>query len=97
MLTSPEVIKVYGPPLFVPRYTRYPETVDVLATQLKATLCCGAVPVPETEIEVGEVVELLTKAMLPGSDPAVFGAKVTENEAVCPAGIVNGNVMPLSE
>jgi hypothetical protein len=69
----------------------------VLATQVNATLCCGAVPVPEREIEVGEVVELLTKAMLPGSDPAVFGAKVTENDAVCPAGIVKGNVMPVKE
>lgn len=69
----------------------------MLATQLNETLCCGAVPVPEREIDVGEVVELLTKAMLPGKDPAALGVKVTENEAVCPAEMVKGSVMPLSE
>jgi hypothetical protein len=69
----------------------------VLATHVRETVCCGAVPVPEREIEVGEVVELLTKAMLPGRDPAAFGANVTEREAVWPAGIVSGNVTPLNE
>jgi hypothetical protein len=75
----------------------YPDTVDVLATHVRATLCCGAVPVPDREMDVGDELELLTKTMLPGSDPAAFGANVTENEAVCPAEIVSGNVTPVNE
>ena len=50
----------YGPPDWVPRYTLYPTTVDVLAVQDRLTVGCGAwVPVPVSVSAVDALLALL--------------------------------------
>ncbi len=60
--------------------------MEVLAVQDKAT-DGGAVatPVPESEIESGELVALLATETLPVALPAADGVKVAAKVAVCPA------------
>ena len=77
-VTSDEFIFVYAPPLTVPRYTLYPETVDVVAVQLSAAECCtGTSPVPDRVTVTGEPVALLTMDTLPLLVPAVLGLYCT--------------------
>src|SRR5581483_7540364 len=74
----------------------YPATTDVLAVQVRSTLCCGgAVPVPETDSTVGEVVALLTNVIAPDALPELCGVNVTVKDAFCPALMVTGNEIPL--
>lgn len=57
----------------------------MLGTQLKETeYAAGATPVPESAITVGEFDALLVTVMPPLSLPAVAGANVALNVAVCP-------------
>ena len=44
-------------------------------TLVGVTEICGCTPVPLNEIVVGEMVAVLTTAMLPAAAPAVAGAK----------------------
>jgi hypothetical protein len=46
---------------------------------------------------VGEFVALLRKERLPDAFPRAWGANVTVNGTFCPAGIVTGKEIPLSE
>jgi hypothetical protein len=78
-VTSDEFIFVYGPPLTVPRYTLYPDTVDVLPVQVRvAERCTGATPVPDKAMAAGDVVALLVMEMLPFALPATVGLNVTD-------------------
>lgn len=75
----------------------YPDTVEVLAFQESATLCCGAgVPEPLTDSATGESVALLAKEMLADAVPDACGVNVTLKEAVLPGASVNGKVRPLT-
>jgi hypothetical protein len=57
----------------------------------------AATPVPDRVSVAGELEALLMKERLPVELAAVSGAKVTVNGTLCPAGIVTGNAIPLSE
>jgi hypothetical protein len=59
--------------------------------------CFDARPVPDNVSMSGELEALLTKETLPVELPTVCGANVTVKGALCPAGIVTGKVIPLSE
>ena len=66
--------------------------------QLRATLCCvDCAPAPVHCSLPGEFEALLRKETEPVAVPVVCGANVTVNEALCPAGMDTGNVMPLTE
>jgi hypothetical protein len=88
----------YGPPDWDARYTLYPTTLlDVLAFQARVTLCCGAgVPVPVKASIVEELEASLANVMFAEAVLYASGAKVTGNEAVCPAAIVSGNTTPVT-
>ena len=74
----------------------YPTTVDVLAAQLSVTECATAcVPVPESEIVIGEFVALLVTVTLPATVVADVGVNATPNVADCPAPIVCPAVTPV--
>jgi hypothetical protein len=76
----------------------YPDTVEVLAFQESATLCCGAgVPEPLTDSPTGEFVALLAKEMLADAVPEACGVNLTLKVAVLPAAKVKGKVSPLTE
>ena len=55
----------------------------------------GVTPVPDRAMLKEEFVALLTIATLPVELAAVWGAKLTEKLALCPAGMVAGVVKPL--
>src|SRR5262252_4601040 len=75
----------------------YPLTVDVLAFQESATLCCGAcVPEPPRDSTTGEFVALLAKETFAEAVPDTCGVKVTLKEAVLPAASVRGKDRPLT-
>ena len=87
---------VYGPPETVPRYTKYPATVEVLAVQLRVTECwIGCVPVPDNETVAGEFVALLTNETVPEALPLVCGVNVIVTFWLAPAAIVIGRVVPV--
>jgi hypothetical protein len=89
------VISVYGPPEVVERYTLYPTTVDVLALHDNDTECATAcVPVPESEILIGEFVALLVTFTVPDTVAADPGVNVIPSVAVCPAPIICPAVTP---
>ena len=94
-----EVSLAYGPPDRDARYTLYPTTLlDVLAFQARVTLCCGAgVPVPVKASIVEELEASLANVMFAEAVLYACGAKVTVNEAVCPAAILSGNATPVIE
>ena len=85
--TELPVIRVYGPPEVVERYTLYPTTVDVLAVQLRLTECATGVvvPVPESAMLIGELVALLVTETAPEKVAADAGVNVTASVAVWPA------------
>jgi hypothetical protein len=78
----------------------YPATEEVLALQLRFTLCCWlvvtAVPLPERVSESGEFEALLTNEAVAETAPLLCGSKVIVNEALFPAAIVTGSVGPLN-
>lgn len=83
------MINVYGPPETVDRYTLYPTTVEVLAVHESETECATAcIPVPESEMLIGEFVALLVTVTVPDTVAADPGVKVTPRVAVCPAPII---------
>lgn len=94
-----ELIWLYGPPAWLPRYTLYPTTfADVLGFQLSVTLCCeGGVPVPLTPRIPGVFEASLTMLRLPEAAPDADGVNVAVNDAEVPAAMVRGRVMPLTE
>ena len=60
-------------------------------------MCCtGCTPEPVNAILAGEFVALLETLTLPVALPALLGAKVTFNVAVCPAEIINPEDTPLT-
>jgi hypothetical protein len=68
---------------------------EVLAFQDKFTVCVGAgVPVPVRDSVVVAGWPLLVKLSEALADPATWGLKVTENEVLCPTGIVIGSERP---
>ena len=60
------------------------------------TVTVAATPVPLRLTVVGELGALLVMETLPGSEPAVVGAKVTVNVALWPAAMVAGVESPLT-
>jgi hypothetical protein len=59
----------------------YPATTDVLAVQLRPTVCALAVvPVPVSDTLAGEFPASLTNVALPLAVPVVCGVKVTDTE-----------------
>ena len=75
----------------------YPLTVDMLAFQESATLCCGAgVPEPPRDSTTGEFVALLAKATFADAVPDACGVNVTLNVALLPGATVKGKVSPLT-
>ena len=76
----------------------YPETVEVLAFQVSATVCCTDVtPVPDNVTVAGEPVALLTIEMLPLALPAVVGLNVAESARFCDGESVTGVLPPVTE
>ena len=77
----------------------YPTTLaDVLAFQLRETLCCGGgVPEPFAVCTMGELGALLLNVVFADAFPEAVGAKTTEYGTLDPDGIVTGNVIPLKE
>ena len=72
IVSSAELIFVYGPPDWLPRYTLYPTIWDVLAFQERLTLCCvAAVPVPVSDSLVGELKASLATEKLAVAVPLV--------------------------
>src|ERR1700675_519835 len=59
------------------------------------TEICGCVPVPLSEIVVGELAALLTTATLPERLPVEVGAKLTLKDVDWPAARFSGSVIPL--
>lgn len=57
----------------------------------------ACIPLPVSCSLVGEFAALLRKETVPDAFPAAWGANVTVKGTFCPAGIVTGNVIPLSE
>jgi len=70
-----------GPLGFVPRYTKYPVTLEVLLrSHVSATvwlLALVATPVPESAIFRGELAALLVIVSVPVRLPAALGSKFT--------------------
>lgn len=79
----------------VERYTLYPTTVEVLAVHDRDTECATAcVPVPESEMLIGEFVALLVTVTVPDTVAADAGANATLSVAVCPAPIICPAITP---
>ena len=96
-MSSAELIFVYGPPDWPPRYTLYPKTWDVLAFQERLTLCCVAtVPVPTRDSIAGELDALLPIEKRAVAVPLRCGLNVNVNEAVWLAASVKENFSPLT-
>lgn len=70
---------VKGPLGFVPRYTKYPVTLEVLRSHVSATVWLepAATPVPERAIFRGEFFALLVIVSVPLTVPAALGSKFT--------------------
>jgi len=65
--------------------------------QERSTLCCGgAAPVP-VKVWAGEFEALLVNEPIAEALPDVCGVNVRVNGTLCPAAIVRGKVIPLSE
>jgi hypothetical protein len=70
--------------------------VDVLADQLRSTLCCtGAVPVPVRASVSGEPEAFVVKETVSDAEPLACGLKVMMKDAVWPDAIVRGSDGPL--
>lgn len=73
----------------------YPTTDDVLAVQDSVAECASTcVPIPESEMLIGEFAALLVTVTLPDAVTADAGVKITPNVAVCPAPIICPAVTP---
>lgn len=77
----------------------YPTTVDVLGVQLRLTECATGVdvPVPESEMLIGELAALLITEIAPEKVAADAGVNVTPTVAVCPAPIICPAATPNEE
>jgi hypothetical protein len=76
----------------------YPDTVEVLALQLRAAECCTEVtPVPDRVTVAGEPVALLTMEMLPFTLPLTVGLNCTVRVRVCAGESVTGVLPPESK
>ena len=65
--------------------------------QERSTLCCGgAAPVP-VKVSAAEFEALLVNEPIAEVLPDICGVNVSENGTLCPAAIVRGKVIPLSE
>jgi len=65
--------------------------------QERFTLCCGgAAPVP-VKVSAAEFEALLVKEPIAEALPDVCGVNISVNGTLCPAAIVSGKVIPLSE
>jgi hypothetical protein len=74
----------------------YPETVDVLALQVRVTECCVAtIPAPDKDTFVGEPEALLTIVTCPASFPAADGLNCTPIVNFCEGDRVTGTAAPL--
>ena len=80
----------------------YPATEEVLAFQVRLTLCVGVEPVPPAVVPVPDsatfsdaLPELLINDAVAGADPVLWGLNVSVNDAVFPAANVKGRVIPL--
>src|SRR5258708_9982501 len=69
----------------------------VAGSQERFTLCCGgATPVP-VRFSAAELAAELASESVAAAVPEARGTKVNVNGALCPAAIVTGNAIPLSE
>jgi hypothetical protein len=72
---------VYGPLGFELRYTKYPVTLELLLSQVSATVCfeavAAAVPDPDSDIFIGEFAALLVIVSVPVTLPVALGSKFT--------------------
>jgi hypothetical protein len=76
----------------------YPDTLDVLATQVSVTeYCTGATPVPDKDTAAGEPLALLTIEMLPLTLTAVVGLNWTTKVSFCVGVSVTGALPPVIE
>jgi hypothetical protein len=74
----------------------YPETVEVLAFQDRATVCeLTCAPVPERPMVAGEPVALLVTVTAPVTLPAAVGLKITLKLSCCVGVRVAGVPAPL--
>jgi len=65
--------------------------------QERSTLCCGgAAPVP-VKVSAAEFDALLVNEPIAEALPDVCGVNVSVNGTLCPAAMVSGKVIPLSE
>jgi hypothetical protein len=65
--------------------------------QERFTLCCGgAAPVP-VKVSTAEFEALLVNEPIAEALPDVCGVNISVNGTLCPAAIVSGKVIPLSE
>lgn len=85
---------MYGPPLVALRYTLYPDTVEELAAQVMATVCCTVPPVPDRATDTGVLEAVLVTCTLPVTAPLFCGANVTVIAALLPEASVKGAVRP---
>jgi len=75
----------------------YPATVEELACQERATLCCvAAAPAPVSDSTAGELPALLTKESFPVALPELLGEKITPKETLLPAAMVSGKETPVT-
>ena len=76
----------------------YPETVEGLEPQVKATECCTvATPVPDKETTAGDPVALLAIEMVLFALPATVGWNCAVRVRVCEGESVTGALPPVSE
>jgi len=90
-LELPAFVRVTFSELLLPRLTFPKVKLFVLALRMKV----AATPVPESEIESGEVPLLLVREIEPFATPAEFGANITLKVVLPPAAIVAGSANPL--
>jgi hypothetical protein len=70
--------------------------VEVLAVQLRSTLCAiPTTPVPLNDALPGELLALLTKEAVPLAGPPVWGENTKLTVLLAPAATVNGVVAPM--
>jgi hypothetical protein len=70
--------------------------VEVLAVQLRSTLCAiPTTPVPVKDVVPGELLALLTNEAVPFAGPLVWGENTRLTVLLAPAATVNGVVAPM--
>jgi hypothetical protein len=97
VVTGTEFTFVHPPSTAELRYTLYPTTVDVLATQFNAAECVlVATPFPDKGRLMGDVEVLLVREMAPDAAPVPAGSKLTVSVTNWPGAKVTPEPMPLS-